>query len=97
MIVRRDLHGERAPLWDPAIRGALLGIDPSHGSAHFVRATIEGIGFELRQILDVFRAAGGARPGNLLLLKLQARMRRRSISGTTKPKASSACPICRRR
>ncbi len=56
------LHGERAPLWDPAIRGALLGIDPSHGPAHFVRATIEGIGFELRQILDVFRAAGGARP-----------------------------------
>ena len=56
------LHGERAPWWDPGIRGALLGIDPSHGASHFVRATIEGIGFELRQILDVFRAAGGARP-----------------------------------
>ena len=56
------LHGERTPWWDLSVRGALFGIDPSHGPAHFVRAAIEGIGFELRQILDVFREAGGARP-----------------------------------
>lgn len=56
------LHGERTPWWDLGIRGAFFGIDPSHGPAHFVRAAVEGIGFELRQILDVFRAAGGAHP-----------------------------------
>lgn len=56
------LHGERTPWWDSGIRGALLGMDPSHGKAHFLRAGIEGIGFELRQILDVFRGTGGARP-----------------------------------
>ncbi len=56
------LHGERTPWWDMDMRGALFGIDPSHGPAHFVRAAIEGIGFELRQILDVFRETGTARP-----------------------------------
>jgi xylulokinase len=49
------LHGERTPFWDPELRGAILGLGYAHGRDHIVRAALEGIAFELRLILDVFR------------------------------------------
>jgi gluconokinase len=38
---------ERAPLWDPDIAGAYLGIRAHHTRSHFVRAAIEGVCLQL--------------------------------------------------
>jgi len=54
------LQGERAPIWDPFAAGAFVGIGSGHGEGHFVRAILEGVGFSLRQILEIVeRQAGG--------------------------------------
>ncbi|GAB3888001.1 gluconokinase [Spirosoma agri] len=44
------LHGERAPLWDASARGAYLNVDYRHTRAHFVRAALEGVMFNLLSI-----------------------------------------------
>jgi gluconokinase len=44
------LLGERAPLWNPNARGVFFGININHERKHFVRATIEGILFEMYSI-----------------------------------------------
>lgn len=49
------LDGERAPIWDTNARGVYFGIRPTHGRNHFLRATIEGVAFALRSVLEVFR------------------------------------------
>ncbi|RAJ97497.1 gluconokinase [Larkinella arboricola] len=41
------LQGERAPLWDAGVRGSYLNVDWQHGRAHFVRAALEGVLFNL--------------------------------------------------
>ncbi|MFO7908065.1 MAG: FGGY-family carbohydrate kinase [Pirellulaceae bacterium] len=42
----------------PAIRGAFLGLDLGHTQADVVRATLEGIGLNLRIVLDELRRLG---------------------------------------
>lgn len=37
------LLGERAPLWNSAVRGGFVGLDIHHTASHFVRAVMEGI------------------------------------------------------
>jgi len=49
------LEGERAPIFDSNARGVFFGIGAGHARAHFCRAALEGVGFALRSILDVFR------------------------------------------
>ena len=44
------LLGERAPLWNANARGVFFGININHERKHFVRATIEGILFEMYSI-----------------------------------------------
>ncbi|QHV95906.1 gluconokinase [Spirosoma endbachense] len=44
------LYGERAPLWDASARGAYLNVDYRHTRAHFVRAALEGVMFNLLSI-----------------------------------------------
>ena len=44
------LLGERAPLWNANARGVYFGINITHEQPHFVRATIEGILFEIYSI-----------------------------------------------
>ncbi|HEY3430196.1 MAG TPA: FGGY family carbohydrate kinase, partial [Cyclobacteriaceae bacterium] len=44
------LLGERAPIWNPNARGSYFGINIKHGKQHFVRATIEGILYEIYSI-----------------------------------------------
>jgi gluconokinase len=43
---------ERAPLWDPDIAGAYLGIRAHHTRSHFIRAAIEGVCLQLSTIVD---------------------------------------------
>lgn len=47
------LQGERAPLWNAAVRGAYLHVDWIHTRAHFVRAALEGVMFNLLSINDL--------------------------------------------
>ncbi|MBX2945077.1 MAG: gluconokinase [Cyclobacteriaceae bacterium] len=44
------LLGERAPIWNPNARGSYFGINIKHEKQHFVRATIEGILYEIYSI-----------------------------------------------
>lgn len=46
------LQGERAPVWNPEVRGAFHGITSRHRQPHFVRAVMEGVLFNLKLIAD---------------------------------------------
>jgi glycerol kinase len=76
------LTGLGAPDWDPDARGAVFGITRGTTRAHLVRATLEAIAFEVRDVAQLMissgprdgqalRADGGA-SANDLLLQLQA-------------------------
>lgn len=55
LIFHPYLHGERAPYWNPDLRGNFSGIDHNHAWPHFVRAVMEGVAYSLRDCLDMFR------------------------------------------
>lgn len=46
------LLGERAPLWDAQARGSFHGLTAQHNQAHFVRAVMEGVLFNLKVIAE---------------------------------------------
>ena len=52
------LRGERTPHFDPAARGALVGLRINHGAAEMTRAVLEGVTFALAAGLDLIRDAG---------------------------------------
>ena len=56
------LQGERAPVWDPAARGAFVGLTSRHTRAHCTRAVYEGVAFAVRDLLERCRAAAGFAP-----------------------------------
>jgi glycerol kinase len=53
------LTGLGAPHWDPAARGAIFGITRGTTGAHLVRATLEAIAYEVRDVVDVMTAESG--------------------------------------
>jgi glycerol kinase len=58
------LTGLGAPDWDPEARGAIFGLTRGTTRAHLIRATLEAIAFEVRDVADVMAAeAGTARAG----------------------------------
>jgi glycerol kinase len=76
------LTGLGAPDWDPGARGGVFGITRGTTRAHLVRATLEAIAFEVRDVAGLMlpgaaggghalRADGGA-SANDLLMQLQA-------------------------
>ena len=71
------LTGLGAPDWDPSARGTIVGITRGTTRAHLVRATLEAIAFEVRDVVELLphistlRVDGGA-AANALLLQLQA-------------------------
>ncbi len=52
------LLGERSPRWNPNARGAFIGLTMKHNRADLIRATLEGVTFNLRVILEAFEAQG---------------------------------------
>lgn len=48
------LMGERTPHLDSTVRAALVGLAASHGSAHIIRAVLEGVTFSLRDSFAIF-------------------------------------------
>jgi glycerol kinase len=74
--------GLGAPHWDPYARGAIVGLTPGVNRAHLVRAALEAIAYQTRDVLEAMqqdaglpvpemRVDGGAAANNLLL-QLQA-------------------------
>ncbi len=53
LVMLPYLLGERAPLWDPELTGAFLGVRHAHGRGHFIRAAIEGVALQMASIVDV--------------------------------------------
>jgi sugar (pentulose or hexulose) kinase len=51
--------GEQGALWDPMLRGAIVGLDVSHRREHLARALVNGIILESRRCLAVLDQAGG--------------------------------------
>ena len=76
------LTGLGAPYWDPDARGSITGITRGTTRAHLVRATLEAIAFEVRDVIDVMTsdaqlalpslAVDGGAATNNLLCELQA-------------------------
>ena len=69
LVMLPYLLAERAPLWDPDLPGAVLGLRDLHTRAHLVRAAVEGVCMQLRVVLEqldglapvhTVRATGGA-------------------------------------
>ena len=52
LVMLPFLMAERAPLWNPSIPGAFLGVRRGHGRQHFVRAAVEGVALMLSAIID---------------------------------------------
>ena len=61
------LLGERAPYWNPAARGAFVGLAMPHGRAEVARATLEGVALHLRLILNALREQGARVPAMRLI------------------------------
>ena len=49
------LMGERTPHWDSSARGAFVGFSLSHGKGALVRAVLEGVGFALKSVLEIYK------------------------------------------
>jgi xylulokinase len=56
------LGGERAPLWDPSLRGTFLGLDGSHDDVDIARAVLEGVAMSVRQIITRIDSVRGNQP-----------------------------------
>ncbi len=52
------LAGERAPLWDPALRGAFTGLSLSTGRREMTRAVVESFAYGLRLVANRMRDGG---------------------------------------
>lgn len=50
------LNGELTPYNDPMLRGSYTGISAAHTTAHFTRATLEGVALSLRDCLDTLKS-----------------------------------------
>jgi glycerol kinase len=74
--------GLGTPYWDSAARGAYLGLTRGAGRAHLVRAALEAIAYQTRDVVDAMNALPGARlhalrvdggaAGNEFLMQFQA-------------------------
>ncbi|MEP4378606.1 MAG: glycerol kinase GlpK [Alphaproteobacteria bacterium] len=54
--------GLGAPHWDPAARGAILGLTRDSGIAEIARATLEAVAYQTNDLLDAMSADRGAKP-----------------------------------
>ena len=57
--------GLGAPYWDPDARGAILGLTRDSGIAHIVRATLESVCYQTRDLMAAMQDDGAAKPTSL--------------------------------
>ncbi len=48
------LSGERSPFWNDELRGSFQGLSLTHSRPHFIRAVMEGVGFSLAYLIEIF-------------------------------------------
>ena len=53
------LAGLGSPYWDPRARGTIVGITRGTGRAEIVRATVESMAYQTRDVVDAMAAASG--------------------------------------
>ena len=53
--------GLGAPYWDPYARGAIFGLSRGTNRNHIIRATLESIAYQTRDVLDAMQADAGER------------------------------------
>lgn len=53
--------GLGAPYWDPYARGAIFGLTRGANRNHIIRATLESIAYQTRDVLDAMQADSGER------------------------------------
>lgn len=51
--------GLGAPYWDPYARGAIVGLTRGVNSNHIIRATLESVAYQTRDVLDAMQADSG--------------------------------------
>jgi gluconokinase len=51
------IFGERAPVWDEKSTGIFFGVKSSHTNAFFLRATIEGICYSMKQVMEIVESS----------------------------------------
>jgi xylulokinase len=61
------LQGERAPLWDAALRGTFAGLTAATGPAEMAAAVLEGVAFSARLALEALQRSGGHVPDDIRL------------------------------
>ena len=49
--------GLGAPYWDPYARGAIFGLSRGSNRNHIVRATLESIAYQTRDVLEAMQSA----------------------------------------
>ncbi|MCR4429203.1 MAG: FGGY family carbohydrate kinase [Caldiserica bacterium] len=54
LIFIPHLAGERSPFWRPFTRGAIFGLGLNHRPEDILRSVLEGCGFAIRQIIEIF-------------------------------------------
>ena len=59
------LQGERAPLWDSALRGTFAGLTAATGPAELTAAVLEGVAFSARLAFEALQRAGGMVPSQV--------------------------------
>ncbi|MGP8307442.1 glycerol kinase GlpK [Vibrio sp. YIC-376] len=57
--------GLGAPYWDAYARGTIVGLTRGVNSNHIIRATLEGIAYQTRDVLDAMQADSGIKLENL--------------------------------
>jgi glycerol kinase len=57
--------GLGAPYWDESARGAIVGLTRGTTRAHLVRATLEAIAYQSRDVIECLAADSGIEPGEL--------------------------------
>ena len=93
------LAGLGAPYWDPEARGAIFGLTRGTTTAHVARATLEGIAFQVADLLEAVaedagvlppdvRAGGGA-AANDLLMQFQADVLGVPVTRSAQPEATA--------
>jgi glycerol kinase len=66
VVVVPAFTGLGSPWWDPHARGIVTGLTRGAGRAQIARAVVEGMAFQVRDMLDAMRAAS---PHQLTLLR----------------------------
>ena len=57
--------GLGVPHWDPHARGTIVGLTLGTGAGHIARAALEGIAFQVAELLDALAADAGAAPAEM--------------------------------